>query len=102
MEQKEPEVWVCTDPDTKQYGRKISKGVYEFREDINGNEFKLPINLAEYSVEELEGCLLAYGYTLHPLSEDYLFNEYDDENGLFQLAEWLFEFELPMKAVKNM
>jgi hypothetical protein len=26
------ESWVCTDPDNHQYGRKIGKGEYEFKE----------------------------------------------------------------------
>lgn len=33
---KENNGWTCTDPDNHQYGRKISNGVYEFKEWIGG------------------------------------------------------------------
>ena len=92
------EVWICTDSDEKQFGRFISKGIYEFKEN---DKNKLTIFLEEYSTEEIESCINAYGYTLHPLKNNYIFNECNEEDGLFLIAEWLYEFELPVKLINS-
>ena len=55
--------WVCTDPDTNQYGRQLSDTLYEFKED--GKEPTI-IDLADgiHEFKEIEHCINAYGYTL--------------------------------------
>lgn len=35
--------WTCTDPDNFQYGRKISDGVYQFKEWIGGAKLEVPV-----------------------------------------------------------
>ena len=44
------EEWKLTDPDNFQYGRKISEGVYEFKE-FDRNNYAL--NLADYPTEDI-------------------------------------------------
>ena len=42
--------WECTDPNNRQYGKKLGDGVYEFRE---FNRFGYYVNTADYHSEEI-------------------------------------------------
>lgn len=60
--------WICTDPDTKQYQRKISENQFEMKEFIcnpcfiglHEREVTGIINLNDYTLEEKESYLSAY------------------------------------------
>lgn len=107
--------WVCTDPNTFQYGRKISNWVYEFKELLNKEEvpdilirepfikkelwdkhdkwkYKV-IDLSEYSAFDIEECIRSYGFTLDPSDDSrYIFHIYKNiETVNWIIAECLFE-----------
>lgn len=82
--------WTCTDPDNFQYGRKLSPGVYQFKEWIGGGkldekvtetiekEFNNPGNweadtivLANFNEQEIRGHVSAYYNSLEELKEIY-------------------------------
>jgi hypothetical protein len=86
--------WICTDPSTEQYGRKVdsteSDWVYEFKE--KGKQTRV-INLTEYSAKEVEECINAFGYTLEPWSDDtFIFDIYGNKETVnWIIAECLYE-----------
>lgn len=60
--------WISTDPGTNQWGRMIRPGVYEFKEDIilpDGRKIRKQdeVDLSEYTEEEKQEALSAYGST---------------------------------------
>ncbi len=82
--------WTCTDPDNFQYGRKLSPGVYQFKEWIGGGllneevsitvekEFNKSgcweedtIVLANFNDDEIRGHVSAYYDSLEQLKETY-------------------------------
>jgi hypothetical protein len=86
--------WICTDPDNKQYGRKIAEGIYEFKErnpfhefNDEGEEIEITINLSHYSEEEIENHISAYYSSLNELKEIY------GEDSEWIIAECIFEQE---------
>lgn len=80
--------WVCTDPDTHQYGRQLSDTQFEFRE---GGKHET-IDLNEYTSEEIENCINSYGYTLYTPSEyNRNIHELYEDSANWIIAECLFE-----------
>jgi len=96
--------WTCTDPDNHQYGRKISPGVYQFKEWIGGGkldekveetikkEFNMSgsweedtIVLANFTEDEILGHISGYYNSLEALKEIYG----DDSEWI--IAECIFE-----------
>lgn len=90
------EGWVLTDPDDVdgvQYGRQIGDLVFEFR---NGDEFPTQIDLADYTYEEIETIIKAYGYTqgeTADITNGGLTNikEIYEDNSDWIIAECIFE-----------
>lgn len=76
--------WICTDPDTKQYGRQISEKVFEFKE--NGSD-EMTIDLDHYSDDQIKRHISAYYDSLDQLKEIYG----SDSNWI--IAECIFERE---------
>lgn len=105
------DTWVCTDPDNHQYGRKISKGVFEFKEfdrvnySIVGNSYEerlefvdrifehdefwttCTVDLSKYSDELKENVASSYYGSLEDLKN------INADNWEWILAECIFEIE---------
>jgi hypothetical protein len=92
--------WTCTDPDNEQYGRKVSDGVFQFKEWIGGaiaektieELFDEPgsweedtIILANFNENEIREHISAYYSSLEELKEIYG----DDSDWI--IAECIFE-----------
>lgn len=101
---KNPNDWTCTDPDNFQYGRKLSDGVYQFKEWIGGSKLDVPIGetvkdcfdnpshweedtivLVDFTEEEIRNYVSAYYDSLEALREIY---ENDSD---WIIAECIFE-----------
>lgn len=89
----EKEGWTQTDPNCNQYGKKISEGIYLFREDrlINPitketEPFEYEIDLSEYTEAEKEDALDTFGYKT---DDDITFLTGQDLSWI--IAECLFE-----------
>ncbi len=81
--------FICTDPDTNQWGRKLSCNAYEFHQtDVE----RTVIDLDDYTLEEKEVVIRAYGYTLYS-TKDGCTNivELYGEEWEWVLAEYIFE-----------
>jgi hypothetical protein len=82
--------WTCTDPDNKQFGRKLSPGVYEFKEWIGGDTMKKSlieqieedwnrpgsweqktITVADYTPEEIQSHISGYYKDVNEVKEIY-------------------------------
>ncbi|MEK6829797.1 MAG: hypothetical protein AABY15_06785 [Nanoarchaeota archaeon] len=90
-EKQTPKIeWTCTDPDNFQYGRKVSPGVYQFKEWIGGDSMKKPkeeqvkeefensgcweedtIVLANFNEKEIDNHISAYYDSLEALKKIY-------------------------------
>lgn len=83
--------WVCTDPDTKQYGRQLGPKKFEFvQHDIEQTE----INLNEYTEDKIEDAINSFGYTLRgKKGELNIYDEFGKEANWI-MAECLFELEM--------
>lgn len=86
--------WICTDPNMNQWGRKIKDKVYEFKQDIiypDGSivEEEAEIDLNNYTEEEINDHLSAYGWSIEQLKEE---NSLGDAEWL--MAECIFEQEV--------
>jgi len=96
--------WTCTDPDNFQYGRKVSPGVYQFKEWIGGGKLEVPVGktvkecfnesghweedtivLANFTDAEIREHVSAYYNSLEDLKEIYG----DDSDWI--IAECIFE-----------
>ena len=87
--------WILTDPDTNQYGKKISNKIFEFKQsDINDN-YPVTIDLNDYTYEQIENCINSYGYTIFNAGMGMLNidKEYGDDADWI-IAECLFEMEM--------
>lgn len=87
--------WVCTDPDTVQYGMQISEYEFEFKEGLNGVKKNEVIDLREYTMEQIENCINSYGYSLvwtrnGPRN---IWDLYGEET-MWIIAECIFESEI--------
>jgi hypothetical protein len=98
-------LWICTDPDQYQFGRKISERLYEFKEfdwfnifpdksktleeaiEMKDNWVELTINLNHYTTEEIENHISAYYDSIEQVKEIY------DDHWEWILAECIFEQE---------
>ena len=83
--------WICTDSDANQWGRKIGKRTYEFRQDMKyPNDMIVKeeeeINLDKYTNEEINYHLSPYGWTIKQLKE-----ENSLKNAEWLMAECIFE-----------
>lgn len=86
--------WVCTDPDTEQYGRQLTDVLFEFREK---NRIIEGIDISHYSNGQIEECINTYGYTLYPTAYSrYLQNIHKlyKEKVNWIIAECLFEMNM--------
>ena len=85
--------WICTDPDTEQYGRQISERVFEFKEKMYLEEVdddkvvQMTINLDDYTEKEVEDHISAYYEDLNEI-----FNIYGEDSNWI-IAECIFEQE---------
>lgn len=79
-----PTEWVCTDPDTNQYGRQIAPRIFEFKDEISQSE----IDLDDYTEEQILSDISSFGYN----SWEDLVKEYGDE-AEWVAAECIFELE---------
>ena len=96
--------WTCTDPDNHQYGRKLSTGVYQFKEWIGGGKLNEDVNetikkefdrsssweedtivLANLNEQEIREHISAYYNSLEQLKEIY------GDNWEWIVAECIFE-----------
>lgn len=83
--------WKCTDPDMNQWGRLVGGRVYEFKQDMkypDGSVVKEEetIDLNDYTEEEINDHLSAYGWDIEQLKEE---NSLEDAEWL--MAECIFE-----------
>lgn len=86
----EQEKWTCTDIDNLQYGRHIKDNVFEFKElckfenlEVEVGEYiQMQINLDDFSKEEIEEHISAYGYKYSEGT--------DRDNKLFSDWPWIF------------
>ena len=86
-QEKKPTDWVLTDVDTGQYGKRISKTHFVFKE-IDREETN--IVLQEYTNEQIESCINGYCYTLTDGDNKNVFDLYGKEANWI-IAECLFE-----------
>jgi hypothetical protein len=72
--------WICTDSDNKQYGRKLTENIYEFKE---GNVTSV-IDLEEYTSEQMKKALEPYGMPIDSLT-NWIIAEciFEQESGLY-------------------
>lgn len=89
--EEEEEKWICTDPDMNQYGRKTGDKMYEFKQDMTYPDGSIvkeekDIDLNDYSDDEINNHLSAYGWTIKQLKEE---NDLDGAEWL--MAECIFE-----------
>ncbi len=88
--------WILTDVDTGQYGTQIDEYglVYEFKEPFINFGNPVTINLSDYTNEQLEHCINAYGYTNYKSTDDLRsMLELCGEEANWITAECLFEME---------
>lgn len=86
--------WVCTDIDNQQYGRRLSRSIFEFKEksrDLDeydeGEEIQLLINLDDYSTEQIDDYISGYYQDINEIQ-----NIYGTESSWI-IAECIFEQE---------
>lgn len=89
-QETKPTEWVLTDVDTGQYGKRISKTHFIFKED--GRDEK-NIVLPHYTREQIESCINTYGYTLIEGDIDNIVEKYGKEANWI-IAECLFEMNI--------
>ena len=87
--------WICTDPDTQQYGRRVTDNddLFEFKEMRDNGLFQTGIDLGAYTHEQIEDCINTYGYTLqndNGKSGTNIYELYGNEANWI-MAECLFE-----------
>ncbi len=87
-------VWICTDPNTKQYGRQLTDVLFEFKE---GDGSPQGIDLSGYENKEIEHIINSYGYTLMKgeLKNPRLVNIHElyGKQANWVIAECMFESE---------
>lgn len=82
-------MWICTDPLTGQYGRRLTETRYEFKE---LDKQRAIIDLSDYSADVIEDCIEEFGYSILPFSKDYILNTYQTkETASWVIAECLYE-----------
>ena len=87
-QKKESTDWIATDPSLKQYGRRISEKVFEFKEE---GKDTLEIDLTEYNEQEIEYAINTFGYTaINKPNHDCIFDLYGQE-AYWVMAECIFE-----------
>lgn len=78
--------WICTDPDNNQYGRQLSKYIFEFKENHKiAGEVKMIIDLTTYSFSEILGVCSTYYSSMEDVFELY------GEDAYWIIAECIFE-----------
>lgn len=83
------ENWICTDPDTQQYGRKVYDGMWLFKEQYKPESL---IVIKEYSPVDVESTLNSYGYTMYNTMDGlHNINELYGDSAEQIIAECLFE-----------
>ena len=80
----EEEGWVCTNPDSKQYRRKLSDKIWEFRNDRNYSV----IDLNDYSLAEMRYACKTFGYDSVVVLKWWTYGE-----NLEIIAECIFELK---------
>lgn len=85
--------WICTDEDTQQYGRKIDKLMWEYKQpDINDGD-PVIIDLEDYTADQIENCISSYGYSIKPMATNNVYDIYQ-EDAYQIICECLFEMEI--------
>ncbi len=93
--------WICTDPNNKQYGRRLSTYQFEFKERNKAYSiedkpmfltdeaewYRMVIDLEDYTLKEINDYIDSYYDNL-----DELFKTYG-ENSCWIIAETIFELE---------
>ena len=81
--------WIVTDADHKQYGRKISEYVYEFKEynKLDDDWEEMTIDLTKYTLQEIESIISPYYKSINEVQELY------KQKSNWILAECIFEQE---------
>jgi len=84
-------VWICTDPDNNQWGRKLGDKLYEFKQDAKYPDGtitheQIEINLNDYSDEEINNHLSPYSWSIEKLK-----NETNLADAEWLMAECIFE-----------
>lgn len=83
--------WVCTDPNTEQYGKINADGTYDFKETVvwpdnsTTSKYAAALDLNEYSHDEKEDALDSFGYNNDTISK------MCREDLLWIIAECIFE-----------
>lgn len=82
--------WILTDPDRKQYGRKLSNNIFEFKEfNENENDWEImTINLNHYNNKQIEYFISGYYSSLEEINKIY------KEQSDWIIAECIFEQEI--------
>lgn len=72
--------WILTDPNNKQYGRKITENIYEFKE--RGTQKTIDLN--EYTSEQMKKAYEPYGFPVGSLT-NWIIAEciFEQESGLY-------------------
>lgn len=87
-------MWICSDPDTGQFYRKLSYGVYEFMQGTDN----ATIDVNEYTHKQIDSAISSFGYKrdlgqgtrlYRPTGEGTL----NEEESFFLIAECIFETE---------
>ena len=89
MKTKKENKFVCTDSDTKQYGRKINNNLFEFYE--KNIKHTREIHLKEYTEKEIESIINSYGYSLY--GKDNIKTIYGKKTN-WVIAECIYETEI--------
>lgn len=85
--------WICTDQDTNQWGRKLSDGIYEFKQDNRYPDGTIEtvtatIKLGDYTYDQISDHLMSFGYTVGGL-----ITSLGGEDAEWMMAECIFENE---------
>jgi hypothetical protein len=82
--------WIYTDPNTKQWGRKIHALAFEFKQ--AGAQSKV-IVITDWTLEEIEEIINAFGYSLYPKKKGFqdITEQYRDYSWI--IAECIYEMQ---------
>ena len=88
--------WICTDPDNGQYRLDEGQNVWKDKEyTFKQDDQELTINLTEYTLDEINDIINAFGYRGINNPEPYYFIDgTDEEISLDIIAECIFESEI--------
>lgn len=82
--------WICTDPDSGQWAKKIDDFTWDYFDNGNGPEDATRVCVKDFKISTIESNIACFGYTLVPGSEKNIQTLYNDSY-LQMIAECLFE-----------